>query len=279
MQDGFIKSLGMDPNEFWGKTAEFAKENSMDSKLAYLRLMITESTTKEMALNREILKKFGKDIEFFKGVEEWFDLINEVGKKHNVIVEHYLISAGLLEIIEGTSIYKKFKKVYACEFLYDENKVPVWVKNVVNFTSKTQFIFRINKGEFDISDEKGVNEFRLHDERPYPFQNMIYIGDGTTDVPCMKLVKQNGGHSIGVYDKNKSTVNQLMYDERINFVCKADYTEGSDLFERVSDIIGMVSYDDGLRRKEYSDYKEAEKRQKPEKGEHLVDKVTDKDGK
>ena len=241
--------------------------------------MISESERNNKPINHDILKGFGKEIKFFKGVEEWFDLINKVGKEHGIIVEHYLISAGLLEIIEGTPIYKKFKKVYACEFLYDENKVPVWVKNVVNFTSKTQFIFRINKGEFDISDEKGVNEFRLHDERPYPFQNMIYIGDGTTDIPCMKLVKQNGGHSIGVYDKNKSAVNQLMYDERINFVCKADYTEGSDLFERVSDIIGMVSYGDRLRRKEYSDYKEAEKRQKPEKGEHLVDKVTDKDSK
>ena len=268
----------MEPKKFWEMTAKYARENSMDSKLAYLHLMITESDRRNMPLNRDILRGFGKDVKFYKGVEEWFDLINEVGRKHNVIVEHYLISAGLSEIIEGTSIFKRFKRAYACEFLYDVNGNPVWVKNVVNFTSKTQFIFRINKGEFDIYNEEGVNEFRPHDERPYPFENMIYIGDGTTDIPCMKLVRQNGGHSIGVYDRHKDKVRQLMYDERINFMCKADYREGSDLFRTVSEIIGMVSVDDKLRKQEYRDFKEARKMQEPESGEMPVDESTVDEG-
>ncbi len=277
MQDGFIRSLGMEPKEFWGEVGKYAKDHSMDSKLAYLYLMVSECKKRNKPLNRDILKEFGKDVEFYKGVEKWFDAVNMVGKEHDVIVNHYLISAGLLEMIEGTSIYRHFEKVFACEFLYDENNVPIWVKNVVNFTSKTQFIFRINKGELDISDENGVNEYRPHDERPYPFENMIYIGDGTTDIPCMKLVKGYGGHSIGVYDKSRDKVSELMYDERINFVCKADYSEGGELFKRVSDIIGMISYDDKLRKRESRDYREARKRQESKKCETMIDISTDED--
>ena len=258
MQDGFIRSLGMEPKQFWKEAGEYAEKNQMDKSLAYLYLMVSKSKDLHIPIDRSKLVQFGKNIQFYKGVNEWFQEISEVGKKNDVIVEHYLISAGLKEIIEGTSISKQFEKIYASEYYYDENGNPVWLKNVVNFTTKTQFLFRINKGEFDIWDDKGVNEYRIHDERPYPFQNMIYIGDGTTDIPCMKLVKMNGGHSIGVYANNKAEVNKLMYDERINFACWADYTKGKDLFNVVSEIIGEISHGDKLRRREYRDYKEAE---------------------
>jgi len=259
MQDGFIKTLEMEPDEFWNRSGKLAKEQSMDSKLAYLYLMIKDSNERGMPLSREKLREFGKNIEFYDGVLEWFSEIGKVAEQYDIEIEHYIISAGLKEIIEGTPIYKYFERVYACEYLYDEKGTPTWVKNVVNFTSKTQFVFRINKGEFDISDEVGVNKFVPHDERPFPFSNMIYIGDGTTDIPCMKLVREYGGHSIGVYSGDRSKVEEMMYDDRISFICEADYRKGSRLFDTVSRIIGMLSFGDGLRVQGYNDFKSAEK--------------------
>jgi len=231
MQDSFIRSLGMDPDAFWKKTQNFADENMMDPILAYMYVMKDESMKKNLPFNRTILRKFGSSIEFFNGLDTWFDSIGAVASEHNAVIEHYIISSGLKEIIDGTSIAKKFKRIYACEYYYDVNDNPSWVKNVVNFTSKTQFLFRINKGALDISDNKKINEFSKHEDRPIPFENMIYIGDGITDIPCMKLVKQNGGNSIGVYDSKKDVVTKLMRDDRINHYCKADYSNGSEIFE------------------------------------------------
>ena len=259
MQDSFIESLGMKPKEFWDENAEFAKDNNMDKILAYLYLMIRKSNVLQKPINRSRLKKIGSEIEFYRGVEEWFDLVDEIAKQYGVVIEHFVISSGLKEIIEGTPIYKKFERVYACEYYYDENDNPVWLKNVINFTSKTQFLFRVNKGELDIFDDKGVNQYVPHEERPLPFENMIYIGDGDTDIPCMKLVNQYGGHSIAVYAKNKQTVRKLMYDERINHYCKADYSKGSELYELVSRIVHQISVESPLRNDSYKQYKESKK--------------------
>lgn len=259
MQDSFIESLGMKPKEFWDENAEFAKDNNMDKILAYLYLMIRKSNVLQKPINRSRMKKIGSEIEFYRGVEEWFDLVDEIAKQYGVVIEHFVISSGLKEIIEGTPIYKKFERVYACEYYYDENDNPVWLKNVINFTSKTQFLFRINKGELDIFDDKGVNQYVPHEERPLPFENMIYIGDGDTDIPCMKLVNQYGGHSIAVYAKNKQTVRKLMYDERINHYCKADYSKGSELYELVSRIVHQISVESPLRNDSYKQYKESKK--------------------
>ena len=259
MQDSFIESLGMKPKEFWDENAEFAKDNNMDKILAYLYLMIRKSNVLQKPINRSRMKKIGSEIEFYRGVEEWFDLVDEIAKQYGVVIEHFVISSGLKEIIEGTPIYKKFERVYACEYYYDENDNPVWLKNVINFTSKTQFLFRVNKGELDIFDDKGVNQYVPHEERPLPFENMIYIGDGDTDIPCMKLVNQYGGHSIAVYAKNKQTVRKLMYDERINHYCKADYSKGSELYELVSRIVHQISVESPLRNDSYKQYKESKK--------------------
>lgn len=270
MQDSFIENLGMKPGEFWKKNAKFAEENEMDKILAYLYLMIRESNIREHKINRDLLKKIGSEIEFYNGVEEWFDLVDEVAKQYGVSIDHFVISSGLKEIIEGTPIYKKFKRVYASEYYYDKNDNPVWLKNVINFTSKTQFLFRINKGELDIFDDKGVNKYVPHEERKLPFENMIYIGDGDTDIPCMKLVNQYGGHSIAVYAKNKQTVRKLMYDERVNHYCKADYSRGSELHRLIDRIVHQISVESPLRHDSYKQYKESEK---VIQGKMMIDEV------
>ncbi len=241
MQNSLIENLGLSPKDFWNECAQFAKENGMGKIPAYLYVLKSKLNDKSIALNSEVLKKCASEIEYFPGVVEWFDLISEFAKEQGVIVEHYIISSGMKEILENTQIFKKFEEVYACEYLYDEYGCPVWVKNDVDFTTKTQFLFRINKKEHNVWDDKGVNQFIEHDLRPIPFTNMIYIGDGTTDIPCMKLVKNNGGYSIGVYSKSKSTVNQLIYDDRVNLICKADYTNGGDLYRYVTGIIRKVA--------------------------------------
>ena len=158
-------------------------QKSMDKILAYMYLMIKESKSSEKPIKRENFVTLGGNIEFFNGVEEWFDRITEYGKEKGVTIEHYIISSGLKEIIEGSKIYKKFKKIYACEFLYEENGLAVWPKMAVNYTTKTQFLFRINKGVLDISEDEKLNQYVDNDDRPIPFRNMIYIGDGLTDVP------------------------------------------------------------------------------------------------
>ena len=209
--------------------------------------MIFESKRNAKSIHRKDFVELGKSLEFYDGVSEWFDRIRDYGKEKGIQVEHYIISSGLKEIIEGSSIYKKFKDVYACEFMYDENDIACWPKNVVNYTTKTQFLFRINKGVSDLSDDKTLNDFIPEDERRIPFRNMIYIADGITDVPCMKLVKVNGGYSIAVYQKNKkNTAEELLKDNRVNFISPANYKEGSELDKLMKDIIAEISMKDEL---------------------------------
>lgn len=259
MQDGFIRYLELEPASFWKEVEDYAKTNCMDHILAYLHLLVIKSKEKGKPINREVLNGFGKDIKFYDGVEDWFDLIDGVGEQYGVSVEHYIVSAGQKEIMEGTPIYGKFKGVYACEYYYDCDE-PVWLKNVINSTTKTQYIFRINKGALDIWSDRELNEFRDHRERKIQVENIIYIGDGESDIPCMKIVKEYGGHSIAVYDgevKGEKT-HKLVYDERVNYACKADYREGSELFDTVSKIIGQISFSDPLLKQEYNDYTESE---------------------
>lgn len=175
----------------------------------------------------------------FPGVETWFDRVNEYGKRNGVIVEHYIISSGLKEMIEGTKVATKFKKIYASSFYFDEDGVAVWPAQVVNYTNKTQFLFRIEKGVLDINDQAVNSHFEPNQYR-VPFRNMVYIGDSDTDIPCMKLVNINGGHSIGVYNsetKDKTKVFRMLDENRIKYFAPADYTEGSKLEHLVQQII------------------------------------------
>jgi len=258
----FIPNVGMKVSEFWEKSEKLSKEEKMDGVLSYMRLMITEANKADVSIHREDFVALGKNLKFYKGVKDWFSRINEFGKKNGVVIEHYIISSGLREIIEGSEIFKEFKEVYACEFLYDVNDIAVWPKNVVNYTTKTQFLFRINKGVEDLSDDKSLNNYTPEDERRIPFRNMIYIADGMTDVPCMKLVKVNGGCSVAVFqnnEKSKKTAIDLLGDNRVDFAVPADYTEGSKLDGIIKDVIKEMAMKDSLinlsigQHKKYSD--------------------------
>lgn len=248
---GFIQAIKKDPKVFWQKNKALSEENDASGILSYMYLMLQNAQNESISLRRDSFKNFGKDVELFKGVKEWFSLINRYGKSIGVIVEHYINSSGLIEMIEGTPIAKEFKKIYACSYLYDVDGKAVWPAVAVDYTAKTQFLFKINKGIEEVSDNKKINQFIPQDRRRVPFSNMIYFGDGETDIPCMKLVKEQGGHSIAVYKPGSSTKKQiaetLIKENRVNFVCAADYSENKDMFKVVKTIIGKIKADTEFR--------------------------------
>ena len=255
MQDySFIPSLGMTEGEFWSMTNEFGRQEHMDSVLAYMYSMVHMSKEKNMPLKRQKLVEMGKSVEFFQGVEQWFDRITSYGESRGVQVEHYVISSGMKEIIEGSRISDKFKSIFACEFLYDESGAAVWPKTDVNYTNKTQFVYRINKGVLDVANDVDLNRSMPEDSKRVPFCNMIYIGDGLSDVPCMKMMKAYGGYSIAVYQQRDSKVQELLNKDRVDFIYPADYTDGSGLDGTVKNIITKMAiseqlYNENVRQK------------------------------
>ncbi|MBR0338566.1 MAG: haloacid dehalogenase-like hydrolase [Alistipes sp.] len=246
----FIPAVGKSNVEFWDASNRLAEEQDADQILTYMALMIREAQAKGLSLRREAFQESGKKITLYPGVEEWFDRINAYGEERGVRVLHYINSSGLKEIIEGTSIADKFRKIYACSFLYNVDGIAYWPGVAVNYTNKTQFIFKINKGVESVYDTKQVNKYMEEKQRPVPFSRMIYVGDGTTDIPCMKLVKNFGGHSIAVYnpkDKAKRReMNTLIRDNRVNHVCPADYSEGKEVDAVVKAIIDKCVADHKL---------------------------------
>ena len=244
----FIPALGMTPREFWDGTGVLSDKLGMEKILSYMYLMIKKCEEKNIHMSREWLNSLGKDIKFFEGVTTWFKRINAYGEEKGVQVEHYIISSGTSEIIEGTTIAKEFKKIFACEFLFDDNGIAFWPKNAINYTSKTQYLYRISKGTLNHNDDT-VN-MRVETKR-VPFRNIVYLGDGLTDVPCMAIVHEKGGRSIAVCQKGKEEKGkQLFLDERINYYCTADYRSGSKLEKFVKLIIDSTSATDILMNKE-----------------------------
>ncbi len=244
-----IPSLGIENDAFWAETQLLAQNTPMDMVLAYMYNILAHSKAMGKPVGKEDFAQFGKSIKYYEGVESWFERINQFGLSKGVNVEHYVISSGIKEIIDGTSIRKYFKRVYACEYLYDENGFACWPSMAVNYTGKTQFLFRINKQSLDIFDDKGINKFVPMEERTVPFRNMIYIGDGITDVPCMKLVKSNGGCSVGVYTSMKSsTCKLLIADKRVDFIFEADYREDGQLEKCIKNVISKMALNDDLIR-------------------------------
>ena len=278
MQDySFIPRLNMTEDEFWKFSNELGQSEHMDSILAYMYAMVKMSRERNMPLLRNDLVEMGKNVEFFDGVKDWFKRISDFGEKlgmqveHYVIssgmkeiiegteisknfkrisdfgeklgmqVEHYVISSGMKEIIEGTEISKNFKSIFACEFLYDENGNAVWPKTDVNYTNKTQFVYRINKGVLDVANDVDLNRSMPEDSKRVPFCNMIYIGDGLSDVPCMKMMKAYGGYSIAVYRKKDSKVEDLLMKDRVDFIYPADYSENTGLDLTVKNIIRKMA--------------------------------------
>ena len=248
MEDyAFIPSLGYTPAEFWGRANAFGWENRMDGLLAYMYTMIQECAAQNIKLDRAFLNHCGESIQLFPGVREWFARINAFGESLGVQVEHYVISSGLREIIEGSGIAQEFRESYACEFYYNENGDACWPKLDVNFTNKTQFVYRINKGILDVSRDKELNDSMPDDSKRVPFTNMIYMGDGLSDVPCMKMMRAYGGQAIAVYQaSNRQGVEKLLADGRVDFIFPADYREGMELDRTVRDILRKMTITDRL---------------------------------
>ncbi len=240
----FIPALGMSSSAFWGEVNSMTDFEEMDNILAYMYKMVEKAKEKKVPITRNTFQEMGSTVEYFDGVKTWFERISAYGEKIGVRVEHYIVSSGIKEIIEGTEIARFFKKIYACEFMYDYNGYIQWPKFAVNYTAKTQFLFRINKGVLTIDSKSAdkLNRFTPENERRVPFRNMIYIGDGLTDVPCMKLVKSYGGQSVAVFDqeKGKDAAEALKVANRVNFVAAADYGPGSDIEMIVQAIIKKI---------------------------------------
>ncbi|MBI9040211.1 HAD family hydrolase [Lutibacter sp.] len=255
----FLPDIGISAKEFWKEVNSESKEQKSDNIITYMQLMIEKATSnnKENELTRNALKEKGRNIELFEGVENWFELINQYSKEKNATIEHYIISAGNKEILEGTSIANNFKKIYGCSFRFDKNNVAKSAGLAINYTNKTQFIFRINKGLLDESDNSKINKYTPEDERPIPFSNMVYFGDGDTDIPCMKLVKDKGGYSIAVYKPNSSRAkaSELLKEERVNFFFPADYSKGKELMKNCKLIINKIVAQTELKELEKKQFK------------------------
>ena len=241
----FIPSLGMDSGAFWDFANVLGAREHMDSILAYMYAMVKISSDKGRPLRREQLVRMGEGVEFFDGVREWFGRINRFGEECGADIEHYVSSSGMKEIIEGTAIAKEFRSVFACEFLYDGDGCAVWPKTDVNYTNKTQFVYRINKGVLDVANDIDLNRSMPDDSKRVPFCNMLYIGDGLSDVPCMKMMKAYGGYSIAVYQDRKK-VEALLERNRVDFIYPADYREGSGLDVTVRNIIRKMTINEYL---------------------------------
>lgn len=279
---GYIQTVqpeGIDViGDFWKESNSRAAANNMDKNLAYMYTM-KKKARGQIVFTKEKLADYGSKVALFEGVKDWFKRIRDYGAERDIIIEHYIISSGLKEMIEGTSIANEFKELYATSFYFDEDGVAVWPAQVVNYTNKTQFLFRISKGVLDVNDD-AVNDSFAPDEIRVPFRNMVYLGDSDTDIPCMKLVNSQGGYSIGVFNpdekdkvKAKNKVYKMMRDNRISYFAPADYSEGSELDELVKLIIDKTVYNEKLYKKKYINQKEAIEQEKPREEQEKIDLI------
>lgn len=238
-----IPSFGMEKSAFWTESNNLARDNLMDNNLAWMYQLIQYSRLKRLPIRKDYFRKIGAEVPLYKGVDTWFKRMNDYAKKHGIELEHYIISSGLKEIIEGSSIAEEFKRIYASSYLYSADGVAEWPAQAINYTNKTQYVFRIAKGILDEHDER-VNDSMRHDLLRIPYENIVYIGDSATDIPCMRLVKSKGGYSIGVFDPEKDArkkVYQLYNDGRINFYAPADYSARSSLTVYMKQIIDEIA--------------------------------------
>lgn len=235
----FIPALKMTSDEFWNEVQDLKVKNNMENVLAYMYLMLKKAEEHNMSVKKSSFIEYGKNIQFYPGVTYWFDRINDYAKSLGIKLHHYIVSSGIKEMIEGTEISNKFEKIYACSFLYNIDEIAKWPAVSVNYTNKTQFLYRINKGIYEIYDDS-INNKMLEEDKKIPFSNMIYFGDGMTDVPCMKLIKDSGGTAISVYEENNELSSKLLADGRVNFIAKTDYTENSDIDKYVKDVLKNI---------------------------------------
>lgn len=256
-EHSFIPKLGINKTEFWKTSNAQAREQDMDDILAYMQLMLQKAEEKHIPVTRKAFLDHGKDIRFFDGVESFFNRINNYAAEKDALIDHHIISSGIRDIIKGTSIAKNFKNIFASGFVFDANDIAVWPALAINYTNKTQYLFRINKGIDNSFDNSLINKFVEHDKRPIPFSRMIYLGDGATDVPAMKMIKQEGGTAIAVYDPHigkkkdklsaKQTCEELILQNRADYIAPADYTENSKLYKILTVLVNKIVEEERLK--------------------------------
>jgi hypothetical protein len=256
MQDEVLfPRFGINPGQFWKRSRELVDREGYDGELAYLKTMLDT-----LAMDRptnEDLRKLGAGLQFYKGLPEMFseisDSLTAEQKVFGIKVEHYIVSSGLKALIDGSRIAPHVKRVFGCEFGEDQDGRITFPKRVISHTTKTQYLFRINKGMLEPSDD--VNDHMPPELRPIPFQHMIYVGDGPTDVPCFTLMKKYGGHALAVYNPDEQSRSSFRkcyqlsaLADRLKHIAPADYRAGSHcrllLEEMVQDIASNI-----LRRK------------------------------
>lgn len=257
-EHNFLPALGIKPKTFWANAKKKAKEQDMDEILAYMQLTIDEANNKNLPIRKTDFINYGRSISFFDGVETYFDRINTYAKKKGITIEHHIISSGLREFVKGTKIAKYFKNIFASGFEYNASGVAVWPALAINYTNKTQYLFRINKGIDNSYDNQEINKYMPEKERHIPFKQMIYIGDGETDVPAMKMIKYQGGKAIAVYNpkvrakKGKKSPKQICEDlinqDRADYIAPANYSEGSELDSLLKLIIDKMASEIELKK-------------------------------
>jgi hypothetical protein len=243
----FIPRLHMKPKDFWAEANQLAKDCDGDPILAYLNLMLRKAQSADVPIRKEDFVNYGRSVTLFDGVEDWFERINVYGRERGITVKHYIVSSGIREMIEGSPIAKRFERVFASAFAYNASGVAYAPALAINYTTKTQFLFRINKGTLAAWDNTVINAYVDKEKRPVPFERMIYLGDGETDVPCMRLVKDQGGHAIAVYKGHKrggKNIAQRLLDEgRVNFIASADYSADKDIDSQVKAVLDRIAAD------------------------------------
>lgn len=248
----FIPAIQMRTKSFWDEVKRLSQEHEADNILVYMGLMLEKAQAAQVPVRKADFVRFGQELALFEGVDGWFDRINVYGRQSGVRTEHFVISSGIREMVTGTRIARKFKAVFASSFWYDHHGVAKWPALALNYTTKTQYLFRINEDSLHVYDHSKINQYVPDEERPIPFKNIVFIGDGETDIPCFRLVKDQGGHSIAVYKPHtpraKMKSSKLIRDGRVNFIAPADYQEGRELDRIVKGIIDKVTADHHLRR-------------------------------
>ncbi len=242
----FLPTIGADAKRFWEECNRIANEQCADPLITYMHLLYEKAKSKKVHIDRDALVAQGGAVQLFPGVEDWFSQIEDYialrTESQGVDLRHYLISSGLKEIVEGTAIYKNFHNVFASEYWFKAYDLP-YPKRVVTDTGKTQYLFRINKGIEDLS--QSINSHMAEAARPIPFSNMIYFGDGDTDVPSMAVMRKNGGYAVAVHPPGRSKAKcvSLFKAGRCDFFAAADYRRGSELFHRTCLLIDRILAD------------------------------------
>jgi hypothetical protein len=244
---GLLAALGheLEP-DFWTKGAGIAKEQDADEVLVYMWRILQDAKAKNIPVTKQTLAAFGAKVPLFPGVYGWFKRTKAFAADHGLELHHYVVSSGLFEMIQGCSIVHEFAHVFASKYMYDDQGQATAPGVAINYTTKTQYLFRINKGIMNSSDRRSLNGYTSVDARPIPFERMIFLGDGDTDIPTMKMITYKGGEAIGVFGEwseaaSRQLIHRLIEEDRVKRVAPADYREDSQLDVMIKGLLGRMA--------------------------------------